>query len=126
MTTQNKQIVQQALAELIGEGGVTALEPLLTEDFRHHRPDGHTRTKTQWLADVGSALIPLAGMSVEVEHVLSDGDHVVVHTHRRLPDGGPGIAVVDILRLADGRIAEAWELIEPMAEAQAHLSWWEL
>jgi len=126
MTTQNKQLVQQALAQLIGEGGVKALEPLLSDDFRHHRPDGLTRTKPEWLTDVGNALTPLAGMKVEILHVLSDGDHVVVHTRRHLPGGGPGIAVVDILRIADHQITEAWELIEPVAEAESHLTWWKL
>jgi predicted SnoaL-like aldol condensation-catalyzing enzyme len=126
MTTQNKQLVQQALAQLIGEGGVTALEPLLSDDFRHHRPDGLIRTKTKWLTDVGDALTPLAGMEVEVLHMLSDGDHVILHTHRRLANGGPAIAVVDILRVSGNQITEAWEVIEPLAEADGHLTWWEL
>ncbi|WBQ02161.1 nuclear transport factor 2 family protein [Kribbella sp. CA-293567] len=126
MSLQNKQLVQQALGQLVGGGGVTALDPLLSNDFRHHRPDGGIRTKTEWLADVGTALTRLAGLEVEILHLLSDGDHVVVHTRRNLPGSGPVIAVVDVLRIADGRIAEAWELIEPVAEAEAHLTWWEL
>ncbi|MFK4085667.1 nuclear transport factor 2 family protein [Kribbella sp. NPDC020789] len=126
MTTANEQLVQNALGQLLGDGGPAALEPLLSNDFRHHRPDGHTRSKQEWLTDVGKALIPLAGMQVEIVHLLSGGDHVVVHTRRQLPDGGPAIVVVDILRIADGLIAEAWEIIEPVAEAAAHLHWWEL
>ncbi|NEA32391.1 nuclear transport factor 2 family protein [Streptomyces sp. SID13031] len=124
MTTQNRQLVQQALSQLIGEGGVTALEPLLSDDFRHHRPDALTRTKTEWLTDVGNALTPLAELEVEILHLLSDEDHVIVHTRRHLPGGGPTIAVVDILRIADHQIAEAWELIEPATEAESHLTWW--
>lgn len=126
MTTDNELLVQRALGQLVGDGGVAAVEPLLSEDFRHHRPDGLVRTKSEWLADVGKALIQLAGMQVEIVHLLSGGDHVVVHTRRQLPDDGPAIVVVDILRIADGQIAEAWELIEPVAEATKHLSWWEL
>jgi predicted SnoaL-like aldol condensation-catalyzing enzyme len=126
MTAQSKQLVQQALGQLIGEGGVKALEPLLSDDFRHHRPDGLTRTKTTWLTDVGNALTPLAGMEVEVRHLFSDADHVILHTHRHLPNGGPSIAVVDILRVTGNQITEAWELIEPVAEADSHLTWWEL
>jgi predicted SnoaL-like aldol condensation-catalyzing enzyme len=125
MTTQNKQLVQQALSQLLGDGGATALEPFLSEDFRHHRPNGRTRTKPEWLTDVGNALTPLAGMEVEILHVLSDADHVVVHTHRHLANG-PSIAVVDILRVTGNQITEAWELIEPSAEADSHLTWWEV
>ncbi|MEV4300034.1 nuclear transport factor 2 family protein [Microbispora rosea] len=124
MTTDNTSIVRQALAALIATGDVDALASSLSDDFVHHRPDA-TRTKADWLADVRAALVPLAGMQVEIRHVLANGDHVVMHSRRRLPAAGPEIAVVDIWRLDDGLIAEAWEIIEPVAEATAHLTWWE-
>jgi predicted SnoaL-like aldol condensation-catalyzing enzyme len=47
-----------------------------------------------------------------------------MHSRRRLPSG-PEITVVDIMRFEDGLIAEAWETIEPTAEAVAHLTWWD-
>ncbi|MFI6785925.1 nuclear transport factor 2 family protein [Nonomuraea sp. NPDC050383] len=125
MTTDNKSIVQKALTELVGTGDVDALAPLLSDDFVHHRPDSTSSTKAEWLAAVRAALVPLAGMQVEIDHVLADGDHVVMHSRRRLPGGGPEIVVVDIWRIDDGLIAEAWEIIEPVAQAAAHLVWWE-
>ncbi len=124
-TTENKTLVGRALAELITTGGADALEPLLSDDFVHHRPDSTSSTKAQWLAAVREALVPLAGMQVEVVHLLSEGDHVVMHSRRRLPAGGPEIAVVDIWRIEDGLIAEGWEIIEPTARAAANLVWWE-
>lgn len=123
-STDNGSIVRQALAALIATGDVDTLASSLRDDFVHHRPDG-TRTKAEWLADVRAALVPLAGMRVEIRHLLADGDHVVMHSLRRLPGAGPEIAVVDIWRLDDGLIAEAWEIIEPVAEATGHLTWWE-
>ncbi|MEN3536428.1 nuclear transport factor 2 family protein [Microbispora sp. ZYX-F-249] len=125
MTTDNKSIVRQALAALVATGDVDALARSLSDDFVHHRPDATSRTKAEWLAAVRTALVPLTGMRVEIRHVLADGDHVVLHSRRRLPGAGPEIAVVDIWRLADGLIAEAWEIIEPVAEATGHLTWWE-
>ena len=125
MTTDNKSIVQRALAELIETGSVDALEPMLSDDFVHHRPDSNSSTKAEWLAAVRAALGPLADMRVEVHHVLADGDHVVMYSRRWLPSAGPGIAVVDIWRFNDGLIAEAWEIIEPVTEAAANLAWWE-
>jgi predicted SnoaL-like aldol condensation-catalyzing enzyme len=56
--------------------------------------------------------------------LLADGDRVVMHSSRRLP-AGQRIVVVDIWRLEDGRIAEAWEIIEPVAHAAANFRWWE-
>ncbi|MFI0453373.1 nuclear transport factor 2 family protein [Actinomadura sp. 6N118] len=125
MTTGNKSIVQRALADLIETGSTNALEPLLSDDFVHHRPDSTSSTKAEWLAAVHAALTSLAGMQVQVHHLLADGDHVVMHSRRELPDAGPEIAVVDIWRLDNGLIAEGWEIIEPVAQAAANLVWWE-
>ncbi|WP_198676110.1 nuclear transport factor 2 family protein [Kribbella monticola] len=130
MTTENltadtKTIIQQALAELLSSGSTEGLEALLGKDFVHHRPD-RTSTRSEWLASIRAALVPLADQQVDVLHLLAEGDHVVMHTRRRLPDGGPEVVVVDILRFADGLVVEAWETIEPVAEAAAHLAWWQL
>ncbi|MFG1800484.1 nuclear transport factor 2 family protein [Micromonospora carbonacea] len=130
MTTENKSIehkgiVQRALAGLIETGDVEALAQVLSGDFVHHRPGSTPSTRTEWLAAVRAALAPIAGMQVEIHQVLADGDHVVVHSRRWLPDAGPEITVVDIWRIADGLIAEGWEIIEPTAQVAANLAWWE-
>lgn len=125
MTTENKGIVQRALAGLIETGDVDTLASFLSDDFLHHRSDSTTSTKVEWLAAVQAALGPTAGMQVEILHLLADTDHVVVHSRRRLPDAGPEIVVVDVLRVADGLIAEVWEIIEPVAQAAANGAWWE-
>lgn len=124
MTTANKTIVQRALAGLIETGDVDALARFLRDDFVHHRPGSTTSTKQGWLAAVRTALVPLAGMQVEIHQVLADGDRVVVHSRRWLPDGGPEIVVVDIWRLDDGLIAEGWEIIEPVAQVAVNQVWW--
>ncbi|MEU1397125.1 nuclear transport factor 2 family protein [Micromonospora zamorensis] len=125
MTTENKGIAQRALAGLIETGDVDTLASFLSDDFLHHRSDSTTSTKVEWLAAVQAALGPTAGMQVEILHLLADTDHVVVHSRRRLPDAGPEIVVVDVLRVADGLIAEGWEIIEPVALAAANGTWWE-
>jgi predicted SnoaL-like aldol condensation-catalyzing enzyme len=125
MTTENRTIVQRALAGLIETGDVDALAGFLSDEFLHHRPNSTTSTKSEWLAAVRAALVPIAGMQVEILQLLADGDHVVMHSRRWLPDAGPGIVVVDIWRIDEGLIAEAWEIIEPVAQAAANLVWWE-
>ncbi|MFJ8637351.1 hypothetical protein [Streptomyces sp. NPDC093568] len=62
---------------------------------------------------------------IDVHHLPADGDHVVLHLRRLLPDGGPEIAVVDIRRIKDGLVAECWEIVEPVVRAAADLVWWE-
>jgi predicted SnoaL-like aldol condensation-catalyzing enzyme len=124
MTSDNKAIIQRALTALLEARDVAALAPFLSDDFIHRRPDSTSSTKTEWLAAVQAALVPLADMRVEVLQLLGDGDRVVLCTRRRLPDG-PEITVVEIWRVRDGLIAEGWEIIEPVARAAANLTWWE-
>jgi len=51
----------------------------------------------------------------DIRRSFVDGDHVVVHYHvRRTPDD-PGFAVIDIFRVADGMIAEHWDVLQPVA-----------
>jgi predicted SnoaL-like aldol condensation-catalyzing enzyme len=125
MTTENRNIVQGALAGLLETGDAEAFASLLSEDFVHHRPGGTTSTKKEWLTAVGAALVPLAGMQVEIHQLIADGDHVVVHSRRRLPPAGPEVAVVDICRIDQGLITEIWEIIEPASQAAANLMWWQ-
>lgn len=125
MTADNKTIVQKALAGLVANGDVDALGRLLTDDFVHHKPDSRLSTKTEWLAEVRAALVHIAGMEVDIQHLLADGDYVVMYSRRRLPGRGAGIAVVDVWRFDDGLIAEAWEVIEQPAQVEGNLRWWE-
>ncbi|MGC5168084.1 nuclear transport factor 2 family protein [Luteimicrobium sp. DT211] len=120
---RNKTTVERALAALVAAGDVDVLASALTDDFVHHRPDGD-RSKEVWLDAVRSAMVPLAGMEVEIDHLVADDRHVVMHSRRRLPARDRSITVVDVWRFERDRIAEAWEIIEPDAEGAAHFAWW--
>ena len=50
----------------------------------------------------------------EIKRAFVDGDHVVVHGHVRPVPSEPGLAVIDIFRVADGRVAEHWDVIQPI------------
>lgn len=123
MTTETKDAVRQAFAALLETGDTDVLEPLLSDAFVHHRPDGSS-TREEWLAAIRWALDHLTGMEVEVDHVLAEGDRVMLHSRRWLP-GGPEIVTVDILRFENDQVTEVWEIIEPVAEAAAHRTWWD-
>ncbi len=120
---RNRATVQQAFTALVATGDVGVLADALADDFVHHRPD-QDRSKEAWLDAVRRAMVPLAGMRVEIDHLLADGDLVVLHSRRRLPERDRAITVVDVWRFEQGRIAEAWEVIEPDAEGAAHFTWW--
>lgn len=47
-----------------------------------------------------------------IHRTLVDGDMVAVHVHVERFPGDPGLAVVDIFRVADGMIAEHWDVLQ--------------
>ena len=74
----------------------------------------------------GSAQALMAGMeesaqqnpskTLEVQHAIAEGDWVAVHSHVRQKPGDLGAAVVHIFRFEAGRIAELWDLGQPVPE----------
>jgi predicted SnoaL-like aldol condensation-catalyzing enzyme len=50
----------------------------------------------------------------EIKRVFADGDYVILHVHVVREPGTRGSAHVDIFRLEDGKVAEHWDVDEPI------------
>ncbi len=46
-----------------------------------------------------------------IKRAFVDGDHVICHVHVIRHPGDPGLAVVDIFRVAGGMIVEHWDVL---------------
>jgi predicted SnoaL-like aldol condensation-catalyzing enzyme len=55
-----------------------------------------------------------AGPARTVKHVVADGDIVTMHYHLVREPGTAGFAAADIFRVKDGKIAEHWEVMQPI------------
>jgi len=55
-----------------------------------------------------------------VKRVFADGDVVILQVHAVREPGSRGVAIVDIFRLADGRIVEHWDVHEAIVEKAAN------
>ncbi|NUS39735.1 MAG: SnoaL-like domain-containing protein [Lysobacter sp.] len=83
--------------------------------FRHHNP---------WFADGADTLAAAMdenaaahpGKQLDIQRVLRDGDLVAIHSRVRMQPSDRGIAVVHILRFEDGRLAELWDIGQPVPE----------
>ncbi len=60
------------------------------------------------------------GASVKLSQVLADGDLVAVHYLTKFKPEDRGYAVVDIFRVANGKIAEHWDVVQPVPEKSAN------
>jgi predicted SnoaL-like aldol condensation-catalyzing enzyme len=52
----------------------------------------------------------------EIHHTLEDGDLVAVHSRVRMNPGEAGVAVVHIFRFPGDRIAELWDIGQPVPQ----------
>ena len=96
-----------------------AFEKYVVEDYIQHNPrvpdgreaaikflSGVARDNPQWVR--------------EDKRFIAEGDVVVIHTHSRLKPEDRGSAIVDILRLKNGKIVEHWDVIQPIPEQAAN------
>lgn len=56
----------------------------------------------------------------EIKQVIAEGDLVALHVHSLRGDGTPGRAIVDIFRVADGKVVEHWDVIQDIPEKAAN------
>ncbi len=92
----------------------------VAKDFRHHNP---------FFAGDANAL--MTGMEenarqnpdkrLDVLHALEDGDLIAVHSHVRQNSGDRGAVVVHLFRFEGDRIAELWDVGQPVPEQSVNV-----
>ena len=55
-----------------------------------------------------------------IKRIIADGNLVVVHSHAKFAPGDRGLAVVDILRVERCKVAEHWDVAQPVPEKSAN------
>ena len=78
-------------------------------NFRHHNPyfPGDAKSLKAGMAEAHGKF---PNTTLEVQHVLEEGDLVAVHSRVQHSPGKPEIAVVHILRFEGDRVAELWDV----------------
>jgi predicted SnoaL-like aldol condensation-catalyzing enzyme len=109
MTETNRMIVLECLENLFVHKDFDAAKAALRPDFVTHSP-GLPSGRDAFTDAVKNS--PLADATAEIRHVAADGDLVMVHLHLRRPESE--FAVVDILRVEDGLLAEHWDVKQPL------------
>ncbi len=115
-TERNRDIVRTCYEEFFVHGRLDTAADLIHERFVQHSPDAPSGREA-YLAHLKEAAF--AGGTSEIKLILADGDYVAVHHHLRLrDDSGPGLAVVDLWRVEDGKIIEHWDVEQPVPEPE--------
>jgi predicted SnoaL-like aldol condensation-catalyzing enzyme len=94
-----------------------AFETHVREDYVQHNPS--CRNGREDAISLIEGLIGRPGFRASVKRMIVDGDLVASHMHVEVGGGDPGLAVVDIWRLQDGKIAEHWDVIQEIPATTA-------
>lgn len=111
----NLQLVMDMFAQVLNPMDSSAVDRFIAEDYiQHNQSVKPGRKSLKAFLDMIRAATPQAVH--DVKRAFVDGDHVTVHYHvRRTPDD-LGFAVMDIFRVADGKIVEHWDVMQDVVE----------
>ena len=115
----NKKMVAEFYQEFFGDKDISALDRYVAPNYIQHNPalpDGREALKqgaTIWFKGAPKT-------KVDIQHLSADGDLVYIHLKTKM--GDKTNSVIDIFRIADGKIAEHWDVIQevPAKSANAH------
>jgi len=113
MSEVDRRIIALEFLRLAREGERPAAERLLAPGGRHHNP--YFAAGMPALLDAIEAAAKASPDRItDVKHVVAEGDYVVVHSHVRQSPAVPGAAVVHLFRFDGDRIAELWDVGQPI------------
>ncbi|MFD3614689.1 nuclear transport factor 2 family protein [Streptomyces sp. NPDC058676] len=117
--TVKTQVAAQVLRTVFDGGDTTVVERHVRPDYIQHNPlapDGPEAMKA-----FGAGMREqFPDATFDVLRVISEGDLVLLHSRGVLVPGTPGMAVFDIFRFQDGKIAEHWDILQEVPEATAN------
>jgi predicted SnoaL-like aldol condensation-catalyzing enzyme len=115
MAASNKEIAVAFLQMASGGDVGQAYAKYVAPDFRHHNPhfEGSARSLQRGMEESARQN---PSKSLEVKRAIGEDDLVVVHSRVRQWAEDPGSAVVHIFRFENGRIAELWDVAQPVPE----------
>ena len=130
-TEQNKAMVRQMIEEVFNRGDLSRVDEYLAPDFveREELPPGLPggREGVQQLTVLLRSAFP--DFKATIDDLVAEGDKVVIRqtwrgTHRSefmgVPPTGKSVSfgVIDILRIAGGKVVEHWGLMDSMSLMQ--------
>lgn len=109
----NLRLVKRIYEEVLGPIDSAAVDALFDPSYIQHNPNAATGSQgLKEMLDRAKVKYPKA--EHRVKRLLVDGDVVAAHVHVIFHPGDAGFAVVDIFRIANGKIAEHWDVMQPI------------
>ncbi|WP_049730817.1 nuclear transport factor 2 family protein [Rhizobium ecuadorense] len=114
----NRKLVVEFYDRFFNKHDIEAAS-IVADDYRQHNPrvpDG----KKSFVSFFTGFFKNNDQSRNEIMRSSADGDLVWLHVHSTNGAGDRGRAIVDIFRVADGKIVEHWDVIQPVPEEAAN------
>lgn len=115
----NKKVVLEFFEKVLMPVDFALAPPFFGARYKQHSPlasDGPEGLR----AFLEKARVETPRAKTYIKRVFADGDYVIVHSHVVIEPGTPGLAVVDIIRLEDGKLVEHWDIAQPVPAEMLH------
>ena len=114
----NRQLVINFYTQVFNEHDVAGASEAIADDYIQHNPTVATG-KAAFVEFATGLLAANPDASGSIVRSAAEGDLVWLHVHAGGDeDGAGGLAIIDIFRVEDGKIAEHWDVLQPVpAEA---------
>ncbi|WP_051765697.1 nuclear transport factor 2 family protein [Saccharothrix syringae] len=112
----NKELVADFCETFYNAKDFARAATLLADDFHNHHHGagiGPARTVDSFREQVSDRF---PGFSLEIRRAVAEGDLVWTYGLVRFDEGAPVAATVDIWRVADGKLAEKWDVGQAVTE----------
>jgi steroid delta-isomerase-like uncharacterized protein len=129
-TDQNRAIVRRYYDEVLNGRTVAVLDEIAVADYIENDPfPGMGNGREQLKLRAGALLSAFAPCTFKIEDIVAEGDRVAVRWRSRGTQSGEfmgipptnrsyEIAGIDFHRLADGRMAEHWHVVDQLSQLQ--------
>lgn len=124
----NKQTATRYYLEVWAKGDPSHIDEFLSEDYLDHNPfPGHSADRAGAAAMMTSVMADTSDVTMEVGHVIAEGDFVAAHWRMNWTQHGTFMGMVpadgkrlsleghDFIRFDGGRIAEIWHVEDVMS-----------
>lgn len=108
----NKETIRKFYEIVFNKHDLTRAAEFIKEDYIQHNPGTKTGLDEFVKAFRDGQFKKNPDFKFEIKHLIEEGDFVVVHGHAIPKPGDTGVAVMDMYRFENGKVAEHWDIIQ--------------